>query len=271
VSARVSRVGAIVVKELAELRRNRSALLPVVLISGLAVVLPFFIAVAVPALVGEPLSGDSDFEALARQGVLPVDRFLGDTEARIQAFLFQRFLLLQVLVPVTGAMAFAAYSLIGEKQGRTLEPLLATPITTAELLVGKIIGAMLPSLAIMVAGVVIYIAGIAALALPHVASYVVNVRSLLLVGLVAPLAGLVSLQVAVLISSRVNDPRTAQQFGGLLVLPLTALFLVMFTGMLALTVQLVLVLALALLLAWLVLLLVSVRLFDREAILTRWK
>jgi ABC-2 type transport system permease protein len=266
-----TRIAAIVVKELAELRRNRAALVPVIVISATAVFLPFFIAVAVPALFGEPLAGDSDFEALARQGVLPGEPFLADNEARIQAFLFQRFLLLQVLVPVTGAMAFAAYSLIGEKQGRTLEPLLATPITTAELLVAKTIGAMLPSLAIMFASVAVYVAGIAALALPNVARYVVNARSMLLVLVVAPLAGLVALQVAVLISSRANDPRTAQQFGGLLVLPLTGLFMVMFTGLVALTVQLVLGLALVLLVAWLVLLAASVRLFDREAILTRWK
>ena len=50
-------------------------------------------------------------------------------EAAVQAFIFQQFMLL-LLIPVTGAMAFAGYSLIGEKQGRTLEPLLATPITT---------------------------------------------------------------------------------------------------------------------------------------------
>lgn len=265
------RIGAIVVKELAELRRNRSALAPVVLISALAVVLPFFITVVVPALFGEPLSGDSDFDTLSRHGVLPDERFLGSDEARVQAFLLQRFLLLQILVPVTGAMAFAAYSLIGEKQGRTLEPLLATPITTVELLVAKTIGAMVPSLAIMVVGVTIYFAGIGLLALPDVARYVLNLRSVLLVLLVAPLSGLVSLQLAVLISSRVNDPRTAQQFGGLLVLPLTGLFLVMFTGAVALTVQLILLLAVLLLGAWVILLLVSIRLFDREAILTRWK
>ena len=264
------RIAAIVAKELAELRRNRSALVPVVLVSTVSVLLPFLITVVVPAVFGEPLSGDADFEALSRRHLAPGEGLL-DNEARIQAFLFQRFLLLQILVPVTGAMAFAAYSLIGEKQGRTLEPLLATPITTAELLVAKTIGAMVPSLAIMLAGVAVYLAGIDILARPEVTHAVVNPRSMLLVLLVAPLAGLVSLQVTVLISSRVNDPRTAQQFGGLVVLPLTVLFLVLFTGALALTERLILLLAAVLFVSWILLLLASVRLFDREAILTRWK
>ena len=60
--------------------------------------------------------------------------------------MFHRFLTLLLLVPVTGAITFAGHSLVGEKLGRSLEPLLATPITTFELLVGKVIGALIPSL-----------------------------------------------------------------------------------------------------------------------------
>ena len=52
--------------------------------------------------------------------------------------------MLLVLTPVAGAMSVAAYSVIGEKQARTLEPLLATPITTFELLAAKVLGAFLP-------------------------------------------------------------------------------------------------------------------------------
>ena len=50
--------------------------------------------------------------------------------ARVQLFLFQQFLMLFLLTPITGAMALAAHAIVGEKQARTLEPLLATPMTT---------------------------------------------------------------------------------------------------------------------------------------------
>ena len=82
---------------------------------------------------------------LVQRGGIPIDRPSLTNEGAVQAFVFQQFLMLQLLIPATGAMAFAGYSLIGEKQGRTLEPLLATPITTPELLIGKGLGALLPS------------------------------------------------------------------------------------------------------------------------------
>ena len=82
---------------------------------------------------------------------------------------------------------------------------------------------------------------------------------------------LVALQSAILVSSRVNDPRTAQQFGVLIILPLTALLIAQFTGSLWMTATALAFVALGLFGVWLLLTLVSVAVFEREAILTRWK
>jgi hypothetical protein len=70
--------------------------------------------------------------------------------------LFQQFLVLLVLSPVAASMSLAAASVVGEKQARTLEPLLATPITTFELLLAKILGAFLPALALSMACFAVY-------------------------------------------------------------------------------------------------------------------
>jgi ABC-2 type transport system permease protein len=172
---------------------------------------------------------------------------------------------------VTGAITFASHSLISEKLGRSLEPLLATPITTFELLVGKVGGALIPSLGVMLLTFGLYLAGVAALAEPGVASVLVSARTLLLVLGVGPLASLVALQVGVLVSARANDPRTAQQFGALLILPLTALFLGQMTGMVVLTLPFTLLLMLGLAAVWGLLVLLGVAVFDRETILTRWR
>jgi ABC-2 type transport system permease protein len=265
------RIGAVLVKELAELGRNRMALVPVVLLAIFAVAFPFAIAIVLPLVFGEPLSADPEFTRAVQRGSVDVDLERLTDEGAIQAFVFQQFLLMQLLIPVTGAMAFAGYSLIGEKQGRSLEPLLATPITTAELLVAKSLGALLPSLGIMLAAVAVYLGGIRAFGEPDVHRAVLNVRTGLLVLAVGPVAALVALQIAVLVSSRVNDPRTAQQFGALLILPLTALFVMQFNGALTLTTTAILVLLAALVLVWIVLVVVGVAIFEREAILTRWK
>ena len=124
----------------------------------------------------------------------------------------------------------AAHSVVGEKQARTLEPLLATPIATFELLLAKVMGALVPTLVIAMAGLLLYVAGIALLALPGVLGAMANPRTAVLVLLSAPAAALLSLQAAILISSRVNDARTAQQFGVFIVIPVSALLVAQFTG-----------------------------------------
>ena len=267
-----ARVAALVGKELAELSRNKSALLPVLAVALVSMVLPFFIGLAVPRLTGDQLSSDADLvQALARAGEeLPGALRLPD-ESAVQAFVFHRFLTLLLLVPVTGAITFAGHSLVGEKLGRSLEPLLASPITTFELLVGKVIGALIPSLAVMLITFAIYLTGIGLLAEPGVLGAMITPRTLLLVLGLGPLASLVALQVGVLVSARVNDARTAQQFGALLILPLTGLFMAQMTGLFVLTMGMMLALLAGLGVLWGLLLLLGVKLFDRETILTRWR
>ena len=176
-----------------------------------------------------------------------------------------------LMTPITGAMALASHSIVGEKQARTLEPLLATPITTVELLVAKVLGALWPSLGISLAALAIFFAGLAACALPGVAMAMLSMRTLLLVALVSPAAALVGLQAALIVSSRVNDARTAQQVGVLLIVPVTALLIAQFTGAVWLSNRQILAVGAVLLLAWLGLLALSAWLFRRETILTRWR
>jgi ABC-2 type transport system permease protein len=262
------RIRALLIREFLDLSRNRMALLPVVIVTVLALGLPFFIAIAIPRLTGEPLANDSDLAKVSL--VLGLHDDLSG-EARVQLFLFQQFLLLFMLIPVTGAMALAAHSVVGEKQARTLEPLLATPISTFELLVAKVLGAFLPTLAIAAAGLVLYFGGIVLLAEAGVAAAMASARTAVLVTLVGPAAALVSLQTAIVVSSRVNDPRTAQQFGVLLILPLSTLLVAQFIGKLWLSPAALALIGAGLIGVWMLLTAISVALFDRETILTRWR
>jgi ABC-type transport system involved in multi-copper enzyme maturation permease subunit len=263
-----SPLGVLFRKELLELSRNRAALLPVALMTLVVLAFPFGIVVVIPAITGQALSRDSDF---VRVSTVVDPRGELAAEARIQLFLLQQFLTLFLLTPITGAMSFAAHSVVGEKQARTLEPLLATPVSTFTLLVAKVLGALVPPLAFGCAGLALYFGGIGLFAEPGVLEAMVNARTIVLVLVVGPAAALVSLQTAILISSRVNDARTAQQFAVLIVVPLTVLLVAQFTGRLWLaTVQLALIAA-GLLVVWLLLVVCSVAVFDRESILTRWR
>jgi ABC-2 type transport system permease protein len=262
------RIRTLVTKEFLDLARNRAALLPVVLVTVLSLVLPFGIAVVVPAMSGRGLGDDADLVKVSAVAGIHAD--LSD-DGHVQLFLFQQFLMLFLLTPITGAMALAAHAIVGEKQARTLEPLLATPVTTYELLTAKVIGALAPTLAISLAGLAIYFAGILLFGAPGVIGAMASARTFVLIFLVAPAAALLSLQAAILISSRVNDARTAQQFGVLIILPLTAILVAQFTGTFWLSAWTLTLLGLGLLGLWVLLTLLSVALFERESILTRWK
>lgn len=265
------RVRALMVKETAELRAAPGVLVTPLLMLLTAVALPFVIVVGVPAWTGEALGGADDLVELARELAPLVPAVTALTaDGAVQAFVLQQFLPLLVLVPVIGAMTLVTTSVVGEKQARSLEPLLATPITTAELLAAKTGVALLVSLALLSAGFAVLLGAAAAFAEPGVAATLLTPRPLALVGALAPAVAAVALVLGVMASSRTRDARTAQQFGGLVVLPIMALFVGQLGGHLLLSTGWILTAAALLWLLSVLLAAVGVRVFDREHILTRW-
>jgi len=267
----VNRVAALLRKEFADLRHNPGVFLPALLTAVVAMAIPFFVAVIVPAWTGERLSESSDFQiALEMYRTQPGTRGL-DPEAAVQAWVFQQFLPLLVLAPVAASMSVAAYTVIGEKQARTLEPLLATPITTFELLSAKVLGALIPAIGLTFASFAVYGLAIALVAQAGAVRVLLAPRSLGMVFVLGPLAALAALQLAVCVSSRVNDARSAQQIGALIILPLAGLLVGQLTGTVALTGGLIAGFAAVLVALNAVLIHMGIVLFDRESILTRWK
>ena len=263
-------VRALLGKELADLRQNPGLFLPAVITGFFSILLPFFVAIIVPHIAGERLSDSRDFAmAIELSRSQPSMQAL-DPEGAIQAWIFQQFLVLLVLTPVAGSMSVAAYSVIGEKQARTLEPLLATPLTTFELLAAKVLGSLLPALALTFACFGVYITGVALFAQAGVFRALLTPASLAVVFILGPLAALAALQLAVCVSSRVNDARSAQQIGALIILPIAALLVLQLTGTFLLTIPVIAFIALALVGVNLGLMLLGIALFERESILTRW-
>jgi ABC-2 type transport system permease protein len=266
----MNRIAALLEKEFADLRYHPGLFVPPLFTAVVALVLPFVVAIVIPAVTGERLADSSDFQiAVEMFRSQPITVGM-DPDGAIQAWIFQQFLPLLVIGPVAASMSVAAYAIVGEKQARSLEPLLATPITTFELLAGKVLSALLPSLALTVACFVVYAAAIALFANPGVVRILLVPRSLGVFFILGPLSALAALQLAVCVSSRVNDARAAQQIGALVILPLGGALVAQLTGMLTLTTPIILGIGLLLGVANAVLMIVAVRLFDRESILTRW-
>ena len=265
------RMLALLRKEFADERQNLALFVPAFIVGLVAILLPVLVAIVIPYMAGERLSDSSDFEvALELYRDQPETRSL-DPEAAIQAYLFQFFAVMLVLIPVTSSMSLAAYSVVGEKQARSLEPILVTPITTLELLGAKVLGAFIPSLVLTIVYFVAYVLLAAVFARPGVAWVLLGARSAGTVFVLGPLAALAALQMAVCVSSRVNDARTAQQIGVLVILPIPGLLVGQLVGAVQLTVPVVALIALGLLVLNAGLMWLGITLFDRETILTRWK
>ena len=267
----MSRVLALLSKEMIDLRQNPAVFLTAALTGVFSMVIPFFVAIIVPAFTGERLSDSSDFEIAAEMYKSQPGARALDPEAAIQAWIFQTFLIFMMITPVAGAMSIAAYSVVGEKQARTLEPILATPISTLELLAAKVLGALVPALALAIGTFAIYVAGVAIAAGPGVYRILLAPRSLALVFVLAPLASLVALQLAVCVSSRVNDTRSAQQIGSLVILPIVGLMVAQLMGAVQMTTAVTIAVAFALVVLNAGLLWLGTVLFARESILTRWR
>ena len=264
------RVGVLLGKEFAEFRCSPSVFLPVVFTSLVSLVMPVLFAVLVPQMSGESLANSRDL--MPPQDVwMPTAGSRLSREGAAQAWMFGQFLVLLLLTPVGGSMAIAAFSVIGEKQARTLEPLLASPLATWEFLAAKVLGALLPAVTLAVISFGLYVTLAAILGEPGVYLTLLGIRPLALVMLLGPLAGLTSLLLAVIVSSRVNDPRTAQQVGILVILPVIGLLVVQLVTRTLLTVPAILGIAAGLMFINSLLLGLAVRLFGRETILTRWK
>lgn len=271
-SGAVSRILALSRKDAVELFKNPGALVPAVSMAVASLVPAFLVAVVAPMFAGESLADSDDFSEGARLAVSIVPELAGlNGNAMVQGFLFHQFGLLILMVPVVGSMAIAAHAVIGEKLARTMEPLLATPISTAELLAAKTFTPLAFSLMLLWTTLAVYIWGIALLGEPGVWRTLLGQRTGLLFFIIGPLLTLVALMLAVIISSRVNDPRSAQQLGALVIIPITAMFVGQLIGEFLVGFRGLVVTSATLAVLTAILLWVGVRVFDRERILMRWK
>lgn len=265
------RMRAIARKDAEEVRSQPALLLPAAaMVLGLAIP-ALVVLLAIPRLTGESLAEAGFTDAGDAAAAMGFEAGRLTDEGLAQAFLLQQFLVFSLLVPIMGSLSLASQGIIGEKQARALEPLLATPIRTGELLAGKVMTPFALSMALLAATFLLYLVAMRVWGQPGVWLTLLGPRTLLPFLVLGPLVSLMGLLAAAIISSRVNDARTAQQWGGLLVLPLTALFVVQLTGQFLLGMGALLVTALVLAGACAVLLAVGVRVFQRETILMRWK
>jgi ABC-type Na+ efflux pump permease subunit len=186
--------------------------------------------------------------------------------------LLPAFTFFYIIIAAFLPTAIASYSLVGEKVEKSLEPLLATPTTDGEILLGKSIAAFLPPIAAIYGCATIFMVLMDEVTYSRLGYYYFpnwSVGVVLL--LMAPLAAILSIEVSVIISARISDVRAAQQLGALMVLPFAGTYVAGELGLISLDTNNLLIISGILLAVDLFMFYVSRATFRREEILTKWK
>jgi ABC-2 type transport system permease protein len=177
-------------------------------------------------------------------------------------------LLLLLVIPVVLPATIAAYSVIGERDQGTLEPLLTTPISREEFLLGKSLAATIPTVGVAYVFFIVLVVAIRIGASSVVAHAVWQPSWFLAELLFAPLLAAWSVWVGTAISARSSDVRVAQQLGTLASLPALVLPLLMSLQVFKPTATVAVVIAVALAVidvgAWRIV----AKMFDRERLIT---
>jgi ABC-type transport system involved in multi-copper enzyme maturation permease subunit len=235
-----TRVGAIVRKELRDYRRNRFVVLTMSFLPLVFIVAPVIQLFALKVTISSSRFDDRIGLALLYMLILPA------------------------IIP----SVLSAYSVVGEREQGTLEPILTTPIHSEEFLVAKALAALLPTLAVAYVIFGIFLGAIAAFAHPAVASAIFERNHLLVQLLFTPLVAGWSIWAGIAISTRMSDVRAAQQLAVLASLPPVAIVALMNFNVITASLGLALGLAGALLLIDLMAWRFVAAMFDREHLVT---
>jgi ABC-2 type transport system permease protein len=234
------RIRAIVVKEIRDYRRNRSALFAMALLPIIFLVNP---------LVTVFVLKSSEAAGLAHRHTL----------------------LYLLAIPALVPAALAAASIVSERQQGTLEPVLTTPIRREEFVVAKALAPLIPSVGVAYLVYGLFLVLVELFARPGVAPAIIHGPDILAQVIFSPLIATWSIWLALAISARVSDIRVAQQASVLVSLPSVAVSTLVAANVIHPTLRLALGLGIGLLvldrLGWRI---VS-RMFDRERLVTGTK
>ncbi|MFO0714031.1 MAG: ABC transporter permease subunit [Sandaracinus sp.] len=269
-SPSVARILVLLEKELRELVTSRMLLASVTLVP----LVMGTVAVIIGWATGNvDTSAPQDPQDLAELRQIMGDRIAHITSLHdaLQLYLGEMGLLVILLLPALIPPILASQTLVREKQSRSLETLLVTPVRTWEIVIAKVL--FCAGLGVTPQWVVsaIYFAVIHAQCSPVALASLLTPGWLLTILVASPLVAVLGVGLGVAVSSRAKDAQTAQQVSGMVVLPIVGLLVAQSLGLGALDGMGALFFVGALALADTVVLALAISLFERETVVTRWK
>jgi ABC-2 type transport system permease protein len=234
------RIGAVVRKELADMRRSRLTVVTMAAVPLIYVTIPVLILLT---------AGQSATSAQLSQ---------------IAGAVLTDLMLIPLLIPAIAA----ASSVVGEREQGTLEPVLTTPVRREEFLIGKAVAAGIPAIGVAYVMMGAVLAIVQAFALPAAASAVWHAPALPADVVFVPLLAGWAIWAGVAISSKASDSRVATQLSAVGSLPPLALIIAVDVKVISSTLLLVIAAAGALLVFDVGAYRIVSRLFDTERLVT---
>jgi ABC-2 type transport system permease protein len=190
---------------------------------------------------------------------------------QFQVLLLSQFNFYMLLVPVMISVSVVTFSILDEKLSGSLEALLATPVKTWELLLGKALAGAIPALIVTWICSGIFLGIVAAMGWGYLLEMVMTPVWFISLFLFSPAVIVLSFLLGIIGSSRAKDAKGAQNLVILVILPVLALIAIQITGIIWFTAVSALILALVIILVDFIVLRIAVQLFQRESIVVRWR
>lgn len=222
---------AMVKKDIREVTGSAQTIAPLAIVPlVMMVVLP--LALVISAQFGEAgLAGINGFEMMVKN---LGDLFAGNTPAQtiMNIGVNIMFPTLFLLIPIMCASVMGASSFVGEKEHKTLESLMFTPMTIRQIFVSKVVGTALLSyavafVAVVLFGIVINIGGL--MYFSHL--IFPNWKWVILMFWVTPAVTVLGIGFMVRVSAKAKTFQDAQQMSGFIVLPIILLLVGQATGL----------------------------------------
>jgi len=232
---RIEKAMLVFKKDWREIRRNWQVILPIVVVPlMISVFLPVLLTV-IPSLAATPSTSVSGFEALMQNLPSHVqEQLAGMTEMQVMIYVMALYFFAPffLIIPLMASSVIASDSFAGEKERKTIEALLATPISDGELFLGKTLVSFIPSMAVTIISFVIYsiVFDLLSFSIFNGALLLPTLDWLLLIFALAPTVALASIGLTVMVSAKVKGFREAQQISAILLIPVLALVFGQITG-----------------------------------------
>ncbi len=160
---KVRNIATIAKKDWIEVRQNKYAWMPMLIVPALfIIVLPLIFTLVLPALQVDPLdvlSSDADMEIFLDQMPPQMTQYIDfekPMESMLVVMLGILFAPMFLILPLMYSTTIASESFAGERERKTMEALLYTPASDAELFLGKMAAAAIPAIAVTWIGFGIY-------------------------------------------------------------------------------------------------------------------